>query len=133
MADDRNKNDTTCRPTSGIILRPYQEAALVALWDYWREGGGNPLIEAATGTGKSIILAEIIRRLMVAVPRRILVVTHVRELISQDIKALKSLWSDTPCGICCTGLGQHNVDAPIVFASIQSIHKNPEALGQRNI
>ena len=29
-------------------LRPYQQAALTALGDYWRDGGGNPLVVMAT-------------------------------------------------------------------------------------
>jgi superfamily II DNA or RNA helicase len=34
-------------------LRDYQRAALAELWRYWRRGGGNPLIDLATGLGKS--------------------------------------------------------------------------------
>jgi DNA repair protein RadD len=116
-----------------IKLRPYQEAALAALWDYWRAGGGNPLIEMATGTGKSLVLAELARRMMASGSRRVLVLTHVRELIDQDVKAIRAVWPDAPIGICCAGLGERNTDAPIVVASIQSIFRNPQELGRRNL
>jgi DNA repair protein RadD len=40
------------------VLRPYQEAAIRALFEYWRAGGGNPLIDMATGTGKSLVISN---------------------------------------------------------------------------
>jgi DNA repair protein RadD len=133
MADDRNKNDTICRPTGSIVLRPYQEAAREAAWTYWQNGGGNPLIEIATGGGKSLVIGEMVRRLMASASRRILILTHVKELIEQDVKALLTAWPGAPVGICCAGLGQRNVDAPIVIGSIQSVHRDPKALGPRNL
>src|SRR5260370_2164735 len=108
MADDRNKNDTICRPTGSIVLRPYQEAAREATWTYWQNGGGNPLIEIATGGGKSLVIGEMVRRLMAGVSRRILILTHVKELIEQDVKALLAVWPEAPIGICCAGLGHRN-------------------------
>jgi DNA repair protein RadD len=133
MADDEINTDTTCRPTGNIILRPYQEAAREATWAYWQNGGGNPLVEIATGGGKSLVIGEMVRRLMASASRRILILTHTKELIEQDVKALRAVWPDAPVGICCTGLGQRNTDAPIVIGTIQSVYRDPKALGQRNL
>lgn len=116
-----------------IELRPYQEAAIAALWDYWRGGGGNPLLELATGTGKSLIIGELVRRLMARRARRILVLTHVKELIEQDVAAIKAVWPEAPVGIVSAGLGRREIDAPIGVAGIQSIHRSPEVLGSRNL
>src|SRR5262249_764077 len=116
-----------------VQLRLYQEAAIAALFDYWRAGGRNPLIEMATGTGKSLVIGELTRRLMAKASRRILVLTHVKELIEQDARAVRAVWPGAPIGICSTGLGERNVDAPIVIAGIQSVFKEPEALGPRNL
>ncbi|MCB1420827.1 MAG: DEAD/DEAH box helicase family protein, partial [Notoacmeibacter sp.] len=44
-----------------IALRPYQVAAEKAVIDYWQSGGGNPLVEMATGTGKSMVIANLTR------------------------------------------------------------------------
>ena len=67
-------------------LRPYQQAALTALEDYWRDGGGNPLVVMATATGKSVVIAHLIRDISRRYPAlRVLVVTHVLELIEQDL------------------------------------------------
>lgn len=116
-----------------IELRPYQERALAALWGYWRAGGGNPLVEMATGTGKSLIIAELTRRLMAGGTRRVVVLTHVKELIEQDAEAVRKVWPGAPLGICSAGLGRNDVDAGIVIGGIQSVYRRPEALGRRNL
>ena len=40
-------------------LRPYQKSAVAAVQKEWREGNKKTLLVAATGTGKTIILANI--------------------------------------------------------------------------
>ena len=55
--------------------------------------------------------------------QRILVVTHVRELIAQNHAELIGLWRDAPAGICSAGLGRRDLGARILFAGIQSIHR----------
>jgi hypothetical protein len=45
-----------------VNLRPYQLAALAALQDHWRAGGGAALLDMATATGKSLVIAETVRR-----------------------------------------------------------------------
>jgi DNA repair protein RadD len=117
-----------------LTLRPYQEGAIEALYQYWRGGGGNPLVEMATGTGKSVVIGSVIRRLHEGKPsRRFLILTHVRELIEQDAKAILSVWPEAPVGINSAGLGERDYDASIVVAGIQSVFRNPEALGPRNL
>jgi superfamily II DNA or RNA helicase len=85
---------------SSVQLRDYQIEALRALWRYWRAGGGNPLIELATGLGKSLLIAELGRRFC-AHDRRIAILSHVREIIEQDAKAILALWpeAETRIGI----------------------------------
>jgi DNA repair protein RadD len=118
-----------------VWLRPYQEEALEALFAYWRANGGNPLVELATGSGKSLIIGELARRLMAdrSRDRRILVITHVRELIEQDEKAIKAVWSAAPTGVYCAGLGRREYDADLCLGTIQSIYKRPELFGRRNL
>jgi superfamily II DNA or RNA helicase len=71
-------------------LRPYQREALSALDVYWSRGGGNPLATMATATGKSVIIAHLIRDISRRYPSlRVLVVAHVLELIRQDLEPLR--------------------------------------------
>lgn len=118
-----------------IVLRPYQQDALIALFKYWREGGGNPLIDFPTGTGKSFVIAELSRRLCL-LERRILIASHVREIVEQDAAAIRAVWPDMPpgtLGINSAALGERDTEAPILLATIQSIFRNPGALGERHL
>jgi len=49
---------------SKIELLPYQEEALKAIFAYWAQGGDNPLVEMATGTGKSRVIAKLVRNII---------------------------------------------------------------------
>ena len=69
-------------------------------------------------------MASFIEGVLKAFPdQRILIVTHVRELIQQNYLELMGLWPEAPAGIYSAGLKQRDLRAPILFAGIQSIHK----------
>lgn len=115
-------------------LRPYQENAIEALASYWEMGGGNPLIEMATGTGKSVVIAETVRGLVEAYPGlRVLMLVHVKELVAQNAQALLRLWPNAPIGINSAGLGQRNDYAQVLFASIQSVYRRGRQIGPRDL
>jgi len=118
-----------------ISLRPYQAESIQAVHDYWDKGGGNPLIDLATGCGKSLVLAQLVRE--IAEPyedARVLVLTHVKELVEQDVKAMLRLWPACPLGINSAGLGRRDRRARVLFASIQSVHREDAySLGHRHL
>ena len=117
-----------------MLLRPYQEEALRTLHSYWDAGGGNPLIAMATGTGKSVVIGFLIKQLLTDYPRmRVLVTAPNRELIDQDIGELLKVWPHAPIGINCEGLGARVTDAQTLFVSINSIYRNPKAIGPREL
>lgn len=105
-------------------LRPYQREAVDAIYSYFSANDGNPLIVMPTGTGKSVVLATFLREAVEGwADTRVLVLTHVRELIQQDYAALIRLWPTAPAGIYSAGLNKRDIDAQILFAGIQSIYK----------
>jgi DNA repair protein RadD len=105
-------------------LRPYQQDAIDAVRAYWRAGGENPLVEMATGTGKSLSLAGLTKGLLAEFPSlRVIVLVHVRELVSQDAMAMLHAWPGAPIGINSAGLGKRDRHSQILFASIQSVYK----------
>ena len=117
-----------------IALRPYQEEAIQAVYDYWHGGGGNPLVEMATGTGKSMVIAELVRRVLDGWPQgRVVMLVHVRELVEQNFRALLKVWPDAPAGIYSAGLGKRDAHHRITFASIQSVFKKATVLGPRDL
>lgn len=106
-------------------LRPYQEEAISALWACWRKSASSkPLIVCPTGAGKSLIIAEIVRRATEKRPSlKTLVVSHRKEIIEQNAEAL-SLQIGAPVGIYSAGLGRRDFRR-ITCANIQSIYKKP--------
>lgn len=117
------------------ILRPYQRAAIDAVHDYWDANGGNPLIDLATGTGKSVVLGQVIREIAEPNPDvRILCLTHVRELVDQNVRAALRIWPQCPIGINAASLGRRDRRARVLFAAIQSVHReDAHSLGPRDL
>ncbi|WP_425070663.1 DEAD/DEAH box helicase family protein [Sagittula sp. S175] len=111
-------------------LRDYQSEAVDATFDWFAAGKGNPLIVAPTGAGKSVILAELIRRACTGWPgTRIMMVTHVKELIAQNCAATTRLWPECPAGIYSAGLGRKQAGRAVTFAGIQSVAKKAAQFG----
>lgn len=110
-------------------LRDYQVNAVQSLWTYFQHHKGNPVCALPTGTGKSIIIGEFIRGAFDQYPdQRILMLTHVKELIEQNAEKLLQLWPTAPVGIFSAGLGRKEV-APITYAGIASVWRTPEVFG----
>jgi len=123
--------------------RWYQEEAVEALFDFFNEHGGtnpdgspvtaNPLIAMPTGTGKSVVIAKFLKRAFELYPgTRVIMSTHVKELVAQNAKGVLRAWPEAPLGIYSAGLKRKEADAPIVFGGIQSMRKNPAAFGFRD-
>ena len=107
-----------------IQLRPYQRDAIDTLNGWFSENSGNPLVVIPTAGGKSLVIATFVQEALASWPdTRVVILTHVRELISQNYAELIGFWPDAPAGIYSAGLNKRDIAARILFASIQSIHK----------
>lgn len=116
-----------------MIPRGYQWEAVVSIWKYLEQTkpGSNPLVAMPTGTGKAGVIAFFIRSVVELYPsQKILVLTHVKELIEQDYRTLMRVWPVAPAGINSAGLGRRDVHQPIIFAGIASIQKEPHVFGR---
>lgn len=104
-------------------LREYQRQAIDAVNDYLRSDSGNPLVQSATGTGKTVIFSTMILEWLEAWPTsRILILTHQRELLQQAKEKILSMNAEVGIGIYCAGLKERDATQSITLASIQSIH-----------
>lgn len=111
-------------------MRYYQEEAIQSIFDYFSEKAGNPVIALPTGTGKSLVIAEFIRRVMFQWPtQRIMMLTHVKELIEQNYEKLTSIWPTAPAGIFSAGVGRKDTALPVIFGGVQSVVKAIAAFG----
>lgn len=105
-------------------LRAYQAQAVKSIYSYFELKQGNPLVVMPTGTGKSVVIADFTKGAATAFPgTRILMLTHVKELIEQNFQALIRMWPEAPAGIYSAGVGRRDLHAQILYAGIQSIHK----------
>jgi DNA repair protein RadD len=110
-----------------IELRDYQKKAVNDVFDYICNNKGNPVVISPTGSGKSILIAEIIRKSLRWWPStRILMLTHQKELIEQDMDKLKRIAPDLDIGVYSASLKSKDASHDVTFASIQSICKNTE-------
>jgi DNA repair protein RadD len=105
-----------------IQLRDYQARTVEHLYAWLENNPGNPCVVLPTGAGKSVIIAHICRDLLTNYPSmRVLMLTHVKELIEQNANKLRELWPGAPLGIYSAGLGRRELGQPITFAGIQSV------------
>lgn len=107
---------------SKLELRQYQQDAIDGLYSYWSDGRGhNPLIVAPTGSGKSLIIGKLIEDALSYPGTRILMLTHVAELIEQNARELTGLMPFVDLGFYSASIGQKRMDRQVTFAGIQSI------------
>lgn len=66
----------------GIELRDYQREAVEAIFEEWGSGHSRTLLVQATGTGKTVVFAEVVRR-VAEEGGRSLVLAHRGELLEQ--------------------------------------------------
>ena len=90
---------------------------------------GNPCIVAPTGSGKSWIIAALCEDILHRWPdtRRILVLSHVKELLQQDADKITKAWPEAPIGVYSAGLGSRQIER-ITVAGIQSVYRRAAEL-----
>lgn len=107
--------------------RWYQTTAIDKLFLYWSKQGGNALIVLPTGTGKSVVIADISAKVFeFDSGARIVVATHSQELVAQNYAEYLGLYPDHEAGIYSAGLGRKQSGRRITFGGIQSLYRNAE-------
>ena len=113
------------------MLRDYQQRTIDQLYAWFEAGNkGNPCLVLPTGSGKSHIIAALCKDALQSWPEtRILMLTHVRELISQNAEKMRQHWPNAPMGIYSAGLRRKELGEPITFAGIQSVRNKAKQIG----
>lgn len=113
-----------------LELRPYQKDALVALNNHLCTKDNNPCVVVPTGGGKSVIIAEAIKRWGEGYKKfRCAIIAHRKELVTQNFDEFCRLYYETDfnlsnsVGTFCSALKKKDYDANILFASIGSIYR----------
>lgn len=112
-------------------LREYQQRTIEQLYKWFEDGGtGNPCLVLPTGSGKSHIVAALCKDALQNWPEtRVLMLTHVKELISQNAEKMRQHWKGAPMGIYSASLNSRNLGEPITFAGIQSVRTKADQIG----
>lgn len=113
------------------MLREYQQRAIDRLYDWFSNNeSGNPCLVLPTGSGKSHIIAALVKDAMTNWPEtRVLMLTHQKELIAQNAEKLRQHWRNAPMGIYSASLGLRTLSEPITFAGVQSVAKRADEIG----
>jgi DNA repair protein RadD len=109
-------------------LRPYQQHAIAAVYRHLRERDDNPVVVIPTAGGKTPILAMICRDAVGRWNGRVLVVSHVKELLEQAVGKLKVVCPELPVGVYSAGLNRRDTAQRVIVAGIQSIYKRAREL-----
>lgn len=98
-------------------LRDYQSEAVEAVENAAERGVRRPLVALPTGTGKTVVFSELIRRR----GGRAIVIAHREELIEQACQKLLMVSPGLEVGV--VKAEQDNYAAPVVVASIQTLSR----------
>ena len=112
------------------MLRDYQRRAVDQLYDWFRANEGNPCLVLPTGSGKSHIVATLCKEALQGWPEtRVLMLSHVKEILEQNAAKMREHWRGAPMGIYSASIGKKQLGEPITFAGIQSVRKRARQLG----
>lgn len=114
-----------------IEPRDYQREAIDSIYQYFKTNSGNPLVVLPPGAGKSVVIAVMLKEIFANWPsQRVLMLTHVKELVGQNYIRLRNAWPNAPVGINCSSLRRKDTRDSIIFASIQSVYKKAYEIGR---
>ena len=86
----------------------------------------HPIVVAPTGSGKSLMICDFIDKYLTHDPHaRILILSHIKEILEQDHDALTDYFEGTEIGLYSTGMGS-KVIKKITVAGIQTAYRKPE-------
>ncbi len=112
-----------------LVLRPYQQEAVDAVYRHLRERDDNPCIVIPTAGGKTPIAATICKDAVGAWKGRVLILAHVKELLEQAAEKLDRIAPDLRVGIHSAGLRRRDTEHPVIIAGIQSVYRRACDLG----
>lgn len=99
-------------------LRPYQSQAVGRVVEHFRASHAPAVVVLPTGSGKSLVIAELAR----LARGRVLVLAHVRELVEQNHAKYQAYGLEAD--IFSAGLKRKEAERQVVFGSVQSVVRN---------
>ena len=115
--------------------RYYQTEAIKAIDQWYADGNQtNPIIVAATGTGKALIIAEYMRLALEHDPNvRAICAIDTKELVEQNYLTFMEQMPFAPAGIYSSGLRKREKNAQMLFCGIQSVWDKADKIGRADL
>lgn len=117
-------------------LRYYQEEAKAAVYKFFKNFPDlNPVVVLPTGSGKTPLLASICKDIVIERSKiknkrcRVLVVSHVKELLEQAKDKIKTIAPELNVGVYSAGLNSRDTDEDVIVAGVQSVYNRAFELG----
>ena len=100
------------------------------LYDWLEKNAGHPCVVLPTGSGKSVVIAELCRRAITEWPEtKIVMLTRSIELINQNAEKLRTIWPGAPMGIYSASAGKKQLGEPITIGGPLSIVRVTKKIG----
>ncbi len=112
-----------------MILRPYQQDAINAVYEHLRNHDDNPCVVIPTAGGKTPVMSTICKDAVTRWDGRVLILAHVKELLEQAAEKLRAVCPEVKFGIYSAGLKRRDTEAPVIIAGIQSVYRRACDLG----
>lgn len=113
-----------------MILRDYQHAAVDAVYEHLRSKENNPCVVIPTGGGKTPVLATIVKDSLLRWNGRVLILSHVKELLQQAVEKISQIAPEVDIGVYSAGLNSRDTGHNCIVGGIQSVYKQADALGK---
>jgi DNA repair protein RadD len=111
-------------------LRPYQSRAVARIMDHVRTSTEPCLLDAATGAGKSLIIADVANKLhKISGGKHVLCLAPSAELIEQN--HAKYLLTGEPASMFSASTGQRSMRHPVIFGTPGTVKNAISRFGSR--
>jgi superfamily II DNA or RNA helicase len=115
-----------------LRLRDYQSATIRALHTRWDAGDRRVAAVLPTGAGKTVVFSHLSSGFVADNPgRRVLILAHTDELVSQAVKKLRDVAPHLRVGV--VKASRNDVRAQVIVASVQSLRSEKRRRQIRNV
>jgi superfamily II DNA or RNA helicase len=119
-------------PERPLRLRDYQSATIRALHTRWDAGDRRVAAVLPTGAGKTVVFSHLSSGFVADNPgRRVLILAHTDELVSQAVKKLRDVAPHLRVGV--VKASRNDVRAQVIVASVQSLRSEKRRNQIRNV
>ncbi|MGK7912841.1 MAG: DEAD/DEAH box helicase [Synechococcus sp.] len=113
-----------------IKLRPYQKLAIASIETSW-ERCDRSLVQMATGSGKTVVFAQLLKKRLRGTNQQGFVLVHRQELLQQAVDKIRQVWPRAKLGVIQRQ--REELDKQVIVASIPSLYRRLDRIDPSTI